>query len=234
MRKLICALICLLMSLSAVARDVPGRYSVGLMGMYGWNETWKGYGGADVVGFMPFHRFFEATAVAELHSPGISAFTATARPKYQLPVGELFADGSFHFRHLAPYGVSDLNLAVSAGYRMDYVSVQFGVVSHLMIDNERVENLSPGRVKEPANFLYRVAFNVRPSSCRWNAGAGVADYTDFEYEHSCAPIYFIHGHYDLDDNFSVLLRGDLKPSGVIHMNAQFWGISFRAGVEYKF
>lgn len=219
---------------SLSARDVSGRYGVSLMGMYGWNETWKGYGGVDVMGYMPFHKYFEATAAAEVHSPAVVSFSATARPKYQLSVGELFADGSFYYRHLSSYDVADIDFAVSAGYRMDYVSAQLGVVSHVTCDLEHSGGSGSDSVRDPVSLLYRFAFNVRPASSCWNAGAGVANYTDFEYENTLGPLFFLHGRYDIGDRISVILRGELKPAGVFHMNAQFWGISFRLGASYSF
>lgn len=234
MQKFTCVISCLLIAVSLSSRELPDRYSVSFVGLYGWNETRKGYAGADIVGYMPFCKYFEATAAVEGSGPGIYSLSATARPKYQLPVGELFADGSAHYRNLAVYGISELNLALSAGYRMDYVSVQLGVVSHFSYDNERSIQSDRTKVVEPLNLLYRLAFNIRPVTSRWNAGAGVANYTDFEYGRSFSPLYFLHGHYDINDNISVQLKGDLKPSGVFHMSAQFWGISFRAGVRYSF
>lgn len=234
MQKLACIITFLLISVSLSAMEHPDRYSVSLVGLYGWNETWKGYAGADIVGYMPFCKHFEAIAAVEGSGPGIFSMSATARPKYQFTVGELFADGSVHYRNLAVYGISELNFALSAGYRMDYVSVQLGVTSHLSFDRDRETRSDQIRVIEPLNLLYRLAFNVRPASSRWNAGAGVANYTDFEYGRTFGPLYFLHGHYDINDNISVLLRGELKPSGVFHMSAQFWGISFRTGVCYSF
>lgn len=233
MRKVFLAIaVSLLFAFSSFAQG--DSYSVSLMGMYGWNETWKSHAGVDVVGFLPVSGHFEAVAALEAHGPKVCAFTATARPKFQLPLGELFLDGTLHYRSLASYGIADFDIAASVGWRFDYASAQFGLISHWTIDTEHSGSSSAKSVSEPFNMLYRVAFNVRPSSSRWNAGGGMANYTDFEYERTWEPMYFLHGHYNVNSNFSVLARADLKPAGAFHLTAQSWGFAFRAGVKYTF
>jgi len=234
MKKLLCVAFISLMTATISMAQSPERYSVTLMGVYGWNGTWKSHGGVDAIGYLPINEHFEATASVEYLSSKTFAATATARPKFPLPVGELFLDGSVHFRNFAAYKTADFTLAASVGYRMDYVSVQFGLINHTILDMARDKKSESINVTEPFNMLYRAYFNVRPRSSRWNAGAGAANYTDFEYERTWEPMFFLHGHYDIDEHFTVLLRGDLKPAGAFHLNAQFWGIAARAGVKYTF
>jgi len=228
--KTVCTVLAaLLVAVPASAVENQGKYSVSVMGMYGWNETWRSHGGVDVIGFLPVSRHFEANAAMEAHSPKTFAATLNARPKFHLPVGELFLEGTFHFRNLGSYGIADLDLAASLGYRMDYVSAQVGVISHFTLDTEKGRNIS-----EPLNLLYRIAVNVRPYTSRWNIGAGAANFTDFEYERSWEPMYFLIGHYDINERMSVLARADLKPAGAFHLTAGFWGIAFRAGLKISF
>jgi len=214
---------------AAFAQDVQKRYSISALGMYGWNQTWKSHGGVDIIGYLPVSRHFEASAAMELHTPKTFAVTATASPKFKLPVGEIFIDGTIHYRQMSIWGTADLNLAASVGYRMDYVSVQIGLTPHFTLDLEQHQHIT-----EPINMLYRLSVNVRPCSSRWNAGAGVANYTDFEYERTCEPMFFINGHFDINERFSIPARLDIKPAGAFHLTAQFWGISFRTGVKYTF
>jgi len=199
------------------------------MGMYGWNQIWKGHAGLDILGYLPVSKHFEACAALEVHSPKVFAATVTARPKFGLAVGEIFLDASAHYRQLGMYSIADFSLAASVGYRMDYVSVQVGITPHFTFDLDSGQSIS-----EPLNMLYRLSVNVRPATSRWNAGAGVANYTDYEYERTWEPMYFFDGHYDVNDKLSVLARVDLKPAGAFHLAAQFWGVAVRAGVGYKF
>lgn len=231
-KRLFAALILFLAATLSYSQE--SRYSVTLCGAYVWNETWKSHGGIDAIGFFPINQHFEATASMEYLSPKVFSATVTARPKFPLPVGEIFLDGSVHYRQFFCYSTADFTLAASAGYRMDYVSAQFGLSNHTILDLERDKNSASQNVSEPFNLLYRVSFNVRPATSRWNAGGGAANYTDFEYERTWEPMFFLNGHYDIDNHLTVLLRSDLKPAGAFHLNAQFWGIAVRAGVKYSF
>ena len=231
-QRLSAAISILLMSvLSLTAQE---KSSVSVMGMYGWNETWQSHGGADISGVFPVRRHFEALGAAEYLSPGVFSVAGTARPKFPLKTGEIFIDGTVHYRNYSNYGIGDLNLAASAGYRMDYVSVQVGITSHFSIDTERTSGSASENITEPVNLLYKVYFNVRPASCAWNAGAGLANYTDYEYERTWQPMYFAHAHYDISNRLSILLRADLKPAGAFHLNAEFWGVDIRTGIRYTF
>lgn len=217
------------MLLSGTLCLAQDRYSVSVGGLYSWNTTWKSAGGIDIGGYLPFGKHFQATADAEFHSKQVLAATATLTPKFPLPTGEIFIDGTFHYRFLNKYRTADMVLAASAGYRMDFVSAQVGVDYHRIIDCD-----GDGNVSEPINLLYRVSFNICRQSSRWNAGGGIANYTPWEYEHSWEPMFFVNGRFDATDNIRVAFRADFKPAGMFHMNANFYGFAFRAGIEYRF
>lgn len=221
-----------------ICHSVPSernRYSVSLLGMYGYNHTWSHYGGFDLKGHIPISRYFEADAAFEYNSGGVCALTAVARPMFPLPVGELFLDGAIHSRFfLSPYDMAWLTMAASIGYRMDYVSFQFGIMNNSLIDISKGASGATDIVAEPVNFLYRIAVNVRPYRSIWNITLGAANYTDYEYERTWESILFIHSHYTFRNHYSALLDVDFKPSGAFHLNAQFWGVMVRAGFKYYF
>lgn len=222
---------------SCISVPYTRRYSISLLGMYGYNHTWSHYGGFDLKGHIPICRFFEADAAFEYNSGGVCALTAVARPMFPLPVGELFLDGAIHSRFfLSPYDMAWLTMAASIGYRMDYVSFQFGIMNNSLIDISKGASGATDIVAEPVNFLYRIAVNVRPYNyTRWNITLGTANYTDYEYERTWESILFIHSYYNIRFSRCIaLLDVDFKPSGAFHLNAQFWGVMVRAGFKYYF
>lgn len=206
------------------------RYSVSLGGMYGWNGTFLNQGGFDIASHMPIHKNYEMDAAFEYHSPSVCSITANCKPLIPLSVGQLFFDASLNGRFLCTYNICELTTALSFGYRMDYVSAQFGFTSRFILDMQRGGN----NVCEPFNFLYRVAVSVRPSTCRWNLYIGVSSFTEYQYERMTQPIFLLGGHYDINDNYTVLLTADSINSGLTHMTAHFWSVSVRAGVKYRF
>jgi len=229
MRKALIILALSLSFLSASAKENP-KYSITALGVYAWNVPWKHHGGVDLLGYLPVCRHFEADVAFETLSSRVVAFGAIARPKLPLPVGELFIDAAIHDRLFAASRISELALAASAGYRMDYVSAQVGVLSRRIYDHGGISDT----VTEPTYFLYRVAVNTRPSACRWNIFLGAGNYTEFHYERTWQPTFFLGGRFDCSTHLTALLRIELKPSGMFSQTTNFWGSAIRAGATYKF
>lgn len=208
------------------------RYSISASGEYGYNSTWKSFGGADVRGFLPVCRHFEAVAGVEIHSAGVFSAAITARPKFQLPVGEIFIDASCSYRNLFKYSTSDLTGAVGAGYRMNYASVQIGIFGRGIFD--RSNSGSNSYVFEPVNVAYRVSFKVRPASCRWNVGGGITNFDDYQYERMWQPMFYLDGWVDFNDNLSFIASVWLSQRGMFHQIASFYGVTAKAGITYRF
>lgn len=218
----------------AAGSGSSGPYSVSLYGVYGNNETYGHTGGFDLVGYVDVNKYFELDAALEYRSPRSCAVSAFARPKLPLPVGELFLDGAINFRYFGDCSMGVFTASGSVGYRMDYVSVQLGISSRILIDMLRQKGSGGDNVSEPVNLTYRIAFNVRPAVSCWNIGIGVANYTLYEFERAAQPIFFIGGHYDFHRHLTAVLETDLKPAGIFHMNARYWGVNVRAGIKYGF
>lgn len=209
------------------------RYNVSAYANYGYNTSWKNYGGLDVRGFLPLAKHFEMIANAEILTSGVFSASVTARPKFKLPVGEIFIDGTVNARSLFKYSTAELVLAASAGYRMDYISVQAGLFYRGIFDTGKSSGGSYVGEK-PVNAVYRVAFNVRPISSRWNVGGGITNFDEYEYERMWQPMFFIDGHYDLNDRLTVLSCIKVKQAGMFHQIVSFYGIDVKCGVSYRF
>jgi len=231
MKRLSVILLISFLSTGALAGD---RYSLSLLGVYGYNETYRHMGGLDVNAFLPINRFFELDTALEYQSPKTFAVSAFARPKFPLSVGELFLEGAANFRCWGNNSTGTFTAAGSLGYRMDYVSVQMGLSTMVLMDLQRKWGSESENVTEPFNFLFRLAFNVRPSTSPWNINFGVSNYTAYQFERQWQFIFFLGGHYDINESVSVLLESDLKPAGIFHMNTRFWGANVRAGIKYRF
>lgn len=213
---------------------VVSRINITAFGLYGWNTTMQSYGGLDLLGHFPIGRHFEAEAALEAHSGRAVALTAVGRTKFPIRTGEFFFEAALNDRLFTSYRIRELAMAASFGYRMDYVSVQLGILSRNIVDIDRQWTSEDEDVAEPINLLYRLALNLRPSTSRWNVNIGAANFSEYEYCRSWEPIFFLGGHYDINGNLSALARIDLKPSGMFSQTTNFWGAVVRAGVKYTF
>lgn len=247
MKQIFCSFYFLLILLACQAESVDGikssdtlklpdeRYSISLTGFYGWNNTWLSHGGVDVNAHLPVNPHFELDVATEYNSASIWAFTVVTRPKFPLRVGELFLDWGFHNRlFFADYQTAWLSLTGSFGYRMDYVSVQFGIVSNFICDMKRDWKTEDENIYEPFNLLYKIAVNVRPFTSCWNIQLSMANYTDYEYERTWLPIFSVRGNYNFLNHFSAMLDVYFKSAGRFHLNNHFSGILVRAGIKYMF
>lgn len=219
----------------AVPKSRPhDSYSVTLQGVYDFSTTFGHQGGLDLAGHMPFNPYFEADAGFEFMGPKTLAATFVARPKFPVAVGELFLEGAIHVRAFKTSEIANYSMSACFGYRMDFVSVQLGVQSMTFFDLLKKKGDSNMNITEPVNFVYKLAFNVRPCTSPWNISLGVANFTLYQYERFYCPILFLCGHYDVTDHMAVQASVDFKPSGVFHMTTHFNELSARAGLTYRF
>ena len=65
-------------------------YSVGLTGAYAYNETYEHYGSVSVNAYLPVHKYFEGAVDIRCQTANVYDFSARLRPKFILPVGELY------------------------------------------------------------------------------------------------------------------------------------------------
>ncbi|MBQ9476073.1 MAG: hypothetical protein IJU69_07515 [Bacteroidales bacterium] len=210
------------------------NYSVSALALYGWNSNWKSYGGLDLRGHIPVNKYFEANVGVVYNTPSIFSLTATARPKFKLPVGELYLDGTLHCRVLANYRSAEWVMAGSVGYHKDYFGAQLGVFNRTVADMDRDAHSANEYLSEPFNIMYKVYFKVRPECSKWNVGGGMTNFNEWQYERHWQPFFFIDGHYDFNDNIRLLADVTIEPTGTFHLNANFYGIVTRVGVRYKF
>jgi len=243
MRKiLIIAIVALALPMAAATK----QYSLSVLGEYGFNTTWQHYGGAELKAFMPVNDNVELTLVGEALSSNVYTAGFTARPKMALPVGEMFIDASILYRAVQRNRTHDFVGAGSVGYRMDYVSLQVGCFYRAMVNYGRPWHSEDEYVCEPFNLLYRVSANVRPLCSRWNLYFGMADFDDTQYERMWQPLFFLGGYYDFRpksnfeyeynaaSHFRLLAELTVKPTGMFHLDASFYGTYAKFGFAYKF
>lgn len=244
-QKLLLLALALGLTLSASAKP----YSVTVLGEYGYNITWEHYGGGEVRANLPLNDYFELDLAVEGLSSRVYTGSFTARPKFPLSTGELFLDGTILYKSVQRNRINDYVTAASFGYRMDYVSVQLGIFTRIFGDMDAdFHSLSTYSV-DPFNVLYRIQVNTRPEKCPWNIYFGVSDYTELEYERHYQPLFWMGAHYDLPfynvfsrsdnlrgniRNLRVLAEVYCKPTGMFHLDAQFYGIQAKLGLCMRF
>lgn len=237
MRKLLILLAVAAVSVVPIkAQTQPGdtAYSISLHAGYGHNLTYGSMGNLDLDAFMPINQHFEMSANIRTSTANYHTIGLQLRPKFSLPVGELFLEDRLLARLIARDQVGEFTHAISLGYRMQYVSVQIGLASRVIVPLPFVHNSTDEYLCEPFNLLYRIEGFVRPITSPWNIAIAISNADNYMIERMWTPMLYLGGWYDLNSHWRLRLSGKYKNAGMFHMNAHYYAAEVRVGAEYRF
>ena len=233
-RFLILMLLCPIMLLAANPGFGERKYTVSGLVEYSYNTTWSHHANFDVQGLMPFNPNFEMEARMQFSTANVHTGALQLRPKFELPVGEMFVETDIHYRAIARNRLTDFTAALALGYRMDYVSVTLGLYGRVLDNWDRSWYTDEARVVEPFNLLYRIEVFCRPQYNLWNLSFMFSNVDDYQMERMWQPLFGIGAWYDVTNRLRINMQAQCKPTGMFHLDATFYGATLRAGVTYKF
>ena len=224
------------LAFGAMAQVQPGckRYTLSFHAGYAHNLTYGSYANFDLDAYMPINHFFDMqanfrTSTANMHMVGVQL-----RPKFDLPVGQLYLEDRVMYRWIARDKFNDFTHALSLGYMMEYVNAQVGMSTRIIIPQPYTHRSEDEMILEPFNVIYRVEAFVRSQDSPWNISLCVANIDNYQIERVWQPMFYLGGWYDITDHWRVKLTGKYKLAGMFHLNAHYYGAELRAGVEYRF
>lgn len=215
-------------------QPISKQYSLSFHAGYGHNLTYGSFANFDIDAYMPINQYFEAeanirTSTANVHSLGVQL-----RPKFALPVGELYLEDRLLGRIEARDRVNEFTHAISLGYRMQYVNVQLGLFSRVIVPAPYKGDRNNAYITEPFNLLYRVEAFVLPDTSCWNIAIAISNVDDHVMERAWIPMLYLGGWYDVNSHWRLRLSGKYKNAGIFHMNAHYYACEISAGAEYRF
>lgn len=235
MRKLFTLLILALpVLLLAQVQDGDSRYSVSFNAGYAYNKTYQSFGNFDLGAYLPFNEHVEAQADLRFSTANVHSFGLQVRPKITLPVGCLYFDTRLLYRNFARNGFNEYSGDVLIGYRMQYINVALGCGMRVITPFHYEWHSLDNPVLEPFIFTYKVEGFIRPQTSPWNISLCISNMDDYQIERVWQPLFMLGGWYNIDRNWRVRLSTECKPTGMFHLNAAFYGIDVRTGVEYRF
>lgn len=210
------------------------RYVVNFNAGYAYNKTYHSYGNFDIGAFLPFNENFEAQVDTRISIANVYGVGAQLRPKIALPVGCLYFNTQVLYRDFQRNGIHEFSGDVLFGYRMQYIDVAFGCGMRLTTSHNYDWHSTANPLIEPFIFTYRVQGFVRPQTSPWNIALCISNMDDYQLERQWQPLFMLSSWYNVTNNWRVRLSSQCKPTGMFHLNAAFYGIDVRAGVEYRF
>ena len=237
MKKLFFVLVfsCLLIGI-AMGQVQPGdtTYSITLHTGYGHNLTYGSMANFDIDASMPINPYFEMQANIRTSTANLYTVGVQLRPKFALPKGELYLEDRLMARFVARDQVNEFLHAISLGYRMQYVNVEFGLINRVMMPLPYERNTLDKYIVEPFQLLYRVEGFVRPVTSSWNIAIAISNADNYMIERPWTPMLYFGGWYDVNEHWRVRLSGKYKNAGMFHMNAHYYAAEVRVGAEYRF
>ncbi len=231
---LLFALLCPLWLMAANPGFGDRRYSLTFLGEYSYNKTWGHHGNFDLQTLLPINPHFEMEVKFQASTANVYTGAVQLRPKFQLPVGELFVETDIMYRAVVRNQLGDMTAALGVGYRMDYVSVTLGVFSRILDDYQRSWHSNDSYVVEPFNLLYRLEVFCRPQNNFWNLSFMFSNVDDYQMERMWQPLFSIGAWYDINEHWRLNFAAQCKPTGMFHLDATFYGATGRVGFTYKF
>lgn len=209
-------------------------YSISLHTGYAHNLTYGSYANFDVDAYMPVAQHFEMQSNVRLSTANTYAIGVQLRPKFTLPIGEMYLEDRLLMNIIKRYEYSDFVQSLSVGYRMQYVDVQVGMSTRVIIPMPYEYFTGDELICEPFDLIYRVEAFVRPKTSPWNISLCVANLDNYQVERMWQPMFYLGGWYDINEHWRVILSGKMKLAGMFHLNAHYYGAELRAGAEYQF
>ena len=210
------------------------RYSLTGMVEYSYNTIWSHHANMDIQALMPINPHFEMEAKLQFSTANVYTGGLQLRPKFELPVGELFVETDIMYRAIARNAIGDITAGIGLGYRMDYVSVTLGVFSRVLDNWDRSWYDDENYVIEPFNLMYRIEVFCRPQNNPWNLSFMFSNVDDYQMERMWQPLFSVGAWYDISDNWRLVFGAQCKPTGMFHLDATFYGATFRTGFTYRF
>lgn len=200
----------------------------------GCNTTWGCYGGVDLRARMGVGDYLDLNADFEGLTSNVFAAGLSARPKIKFDKGTMYIDAGMLYKLSGGDGIFDFVSAGSLGWQMKHIEVQLGLYSRTLGSLTRDKHSLEDRIGEPFNILYRGQLNLKGDDSDWDLWAGASDFTPYEYERHWSPIFFLGGRKDLNENLTLFGQAEIKPTGMFHLNANFYGVVCRVGAYYSF
>ena len=225
-----------LVSLGAMAQVQPGdeQYAVSLHVGYGHNLTYGSHANFDIDAYLPINKHFDMQASVRTSTANFYTAGVQLRPKFVLPVGELYLEDRLMMRWVNRDSFRDFVHAFSVGYKMQYVNVQVGMANRIITPLPYTKRSEDEMILEPFDAVYRVEAFVRPQTSSWNISLCLSNMDNYQVERMWQPMFYLGGWYDVNEHWRIRLSGKMKLAGMFHLNAHYYGAELRAGAEYRF
>ncbi len=231
MRKtlIITILTMLAMSAAAQTRDI----GLTALGDYSYNTTYGSSAGLDLIADIPVGCHFDCEPALQMTTAGVHTAALQTRSLFPLGKSSFYLKNRMAFKDVARSGMYDACLGLSFGWVSQHFDLEAGMFGRTMDRFGRDIHSTDAPLCEPFNLIYSVKLILRNAKSPWNIWASGSNVDLFQFERMWQPIVAVGGWYDLSDRLSLRLEAVCKPTGMFHLNAEFYSINARAGITVR-
>lgn len=219
--------------LTVSATGQPRNIWLTALGDYSYNTTYGHGAGLDLIADIPIGTAFDCEPALQISSVGVH--TAALQAKSLFPIGKssIYLKNRIAFKDVARSDMYDACMGLSLGWLCQHADIEMGMFGRVMDNFGRDYHTLDSALCEPFNLLYSIKGILRGSDSCWNAWASISNVDIFQLERMWQPIMSIGGWYDTSSRMSFRLEAICKPTGMFHLNAEFYSFSVRAGLTFK-
>ena len=231
MRKVLICIVLVAMATMAAAQT----RCIGLtaLGDYTYTTTYGSSTGIDLIADIPVGPRFDCEPALQLTTAGVHTAAIQTRSLFPLGKSALYLKNRIAFKDVARSNMYDACLGLSLGWACQHLDVEAGMFGRVMDSFGRNIHSLDAALCEPFNLIYCIKGILCKADSPWNAWASVSNVDIYQMERMWQPIISAGGWYDLTGRLSLRLDVVCKPTGMFHLNAEFYSLCARAGVTFK-
>lgn len=203
------------------------------LGDYSYTTTYGSSVGLDLLAGIPVGSQFEFEPALQFATSEVHTAAIQARTLFPLEKSSLFLKNRIVFKDVARSRTYDACLGLSLGWESTHIELEAGMFGRVMDRFGRDRHSLDAALCEPFNLLYSIKGRLRAADSPWNVWASVSNADRFQLERMWQPIISAGGWFEPSARLRLLLDVICKPSGMFHLNAEFYSIGARAGVCFK-
>lgn len=187
-----------------------------------------------IMGFIPINSNFELSSSIGASTANAYTIAAHIRPKFGLPVGELYCQSDIWYNAIARNLLHDLSSALGMGYRFDYLNLYIGCGMRILTPMYQDAHSLSKAIIEPYNVVYQIDVFVRPTVNRWNLYFSLTNISETQMYRTFEPQLLVNVLFRIDTHWTVYLGGQYQCAGLMNLTPTYYGHRVQTKVTYSF
>lgn len=216
------SVLALLMMTASALNAQDGKVLLGVRA--GHSAPFGGFAAVSVEADHDFNNVFSLLGGAQYNTIGRTA--VEVRPSYfhDFGRGRLSAEILMHYTN--QFSIANVAMGAGLGYKGRFLQAKLGYYY-------RLYGGTGDWIKEAFNIYYELGVNCLPMFSKWDLNVLLTNNEIFELERHFQVTYILQGCYYPIDNVGITLSLNYKPAGMFNMSTDYYQLSSKLGICYR-